>query len=410
MQHGWLHTRSRPFTLLLGLLAVGFVVSIITYPEQAFQASLRGLRLWWDWVFPALMPFLILTEMMMGLGIVHGLGILLEPLMRRVFRLPGAGGWVFAVGVIGGYPLGADACAKLRMREDIGREDAERLAAVSHLCNPMMMIGVVGTGFLHSPEAGLLLAVFHYAAAIAAGFLFRLPRRGTTEALPGRKERLAPRVLRAMDHARARDGRAFGKLLGDAVTQTIQNLMMVGGLIMIFSVAIQLTGLLLGASTAAKWALSLLPGVLEPHLGSYAASRLTGWTAAVQAAVIGGCLAWSGLSLHAQVLGFTRTADIRYGPFLRFRLVHGAIAVILTLLLWEPLGKLVKGAETVFSPAGPLGLGTPRVGYTEGWSFRELAVIWKTSFTLMALLLASMLLVSLLIRLMERAIKSQSRR
>lgn len=422
MQRRWFRTSSRPFTLMLGLLAAAGVISIITYPDQSFQASLQGLRLWWEQVFPALLPVMVATELLLGLGMIHGLGVLLEPLMRRVFRVPGFGGWALAAGLVGGYPLGADAVSKLRKREDIGQAEAERLLSLSHLCNPMLMVGVVGAGFLQSPEAGVMLAILHYASAAAAGLIRRFPE--SAPASGKRKPDGAPRpaegsglrkgkgmsarALRAMQDARSEDGRAFGKLLGDAVSGSIQALMMVGGLIMIFSVTVKIIDLRFGGSALSAWLLRLMPGVLEPHLGAYAFSRTDGWIPSVQAAGIGACLAWSGFSLHAQVLSFMKDTDMRYVPFLRFRLLHAAAAAVLTLFAWEPLGRLLQGTESVFSPSGT-GAGT-LARLSGEWSLREAAAIWGSLFTMLALLLSFMLLLSLAIRMLEHAAGRRNRR
>ena len=64
-----------------GALAGLVVVSIILFPDKAFQSSLEGLTIWWKLVFPALMPFLIMTELLIGFGVIQGTGVLLEPLM-----------------------------------------------------------------------------------------------------------------------------------------------------------------------------------------------------------------------------------------------------------------------------------------------------------------------------------------
>ncbi|WP_438446781.1 nucleoside recognition domain-containing protein [Gorillibacterium sp. sgz5001074] len=412
MLRRWLRLRSRSFTLLFGLLAAGFVITIITYPDQAFQASLQGLKLWWDQVFPALLPVLVITELLLGFGMVHALGVLLEPLMRLVFRLPGPAGWAMAAGMIGGYPLGADATAKLRKRSDIGLAEGQRLLALSHICNPMFIVGVVGAGFLRSPEAGAALAILHVAAAAAAALIQRgyspdaRKRKGSS--LEGNAQVLLPppaggwssRMYRAMSMAHREDGRAFGKLLGDAVTNAIQALMMVGGLMMIFSVAIRLIDIRFGGAAVTPWLTRLLPGLLEPHLGAYAVSGITGWIPAFQAACIGAVLAWSGLSLHAQVMAFARSTGLRYGPFLRFRLLHAATAFVLTLAAWQPLGRLLTGTETVFSPEG--GWSRLPAELPGGWNIREAAALWGGTLTLLVLVLALMLLLSLLIRLLER--------
>jgi sporulation integral membrane protein YlbJ len=400
MQSGNKRSRQYMYTLFLGLVTAAFVVSVITYPEQAFQASLSGLRLWWDWVFPALLPFFIMTELLLGFGLVDGLGVFLEPLMRRVFRLPGSGGWVLATGIAGGYPLSADAAAKLSQQHGVSPAEAERLAALGHLANPMLIVGVVGAGFLHSPESGILLAIIHYLSAIIAGFCTRQRGKQALQASGVRLRRIPHKALRAMEEARLNDGRVFGKMLGDSVTQSVYALLLIGGLIMAFSVAVRLAGLFLGSSTIAQWFLQLAPGVLEPHLGAYAYSTITSWAPALRAAAIGAALAWSGLSVHAQAMGFMQPAGLRYLPFLRFRLLHSALAAGITLLVWQPLTGFIQGTEAVFSPINGWETAS-RLG--EAFGLREMGAVWGASLILLGLVLGVMLLLSLVIRLLEQA-------
>lgn len=68
--------------LLIGLLA-------LLMPGIALEASLKGLSVWWEVLFPALFPFFVLSEVLLGFGIVHLAAALLDPLMRPLFRIPG---------------------------------------------------------------------------------------------------------------------------------------------------------------------------------------------------------------------------------------------------------------------------------------------------------------------------------
>lgn len=57
-------------------------------------------------------------------------------------------------------------------------------------------------------------------------------------------------MLQAMEQAHRRDGRAFGRLLGDSVTSSVQTLMMIGGFIMMFSVIVQVLRLAVPRNSA----------------------------------------------------------------------------------------------------------------------------------------------------------------
>ena len=84
-----------------------------TPPQAALQASIRGLNIWWEVVFPSLLPFFIIAELLISIGVVKFIGVILEPLMRPLFRVPGIGGFVWAMGMASGF-AGAKLSARLR--------------------------------------------------------------------------------------------------------------------------------------------------------------------------------------------------------------------------------------------------------------------------------------------------------
>ena len=77
--------------------------------------------MWWEIVFPSLLPFFIVSEMLIGFGVVRFIGVMLEPLMRPLFRVPGVGGFVWAMGMASGFPAGAKLTARLRQEEQISK-------------------------------------------------------------------------------------------------------------------------------------------------------------------------------------------------------------------------------------------------------------------------------------------------
>ncbi|SDD95972.1 sporulation integral membrane protein YlbJ [Paenibacillus sp. UNCCL117] len=372
-------------TFLLGAGALAFVVSIIVFPDQAFRSSLQGLQLWWKLVFPALLPFLILTELLRGLGLLHGIGVLLEPLFRVVLRIPGIGGFIMAIGFTAGMPAGAAAVGTLRKNGQLTRDEGERLLAASHLLSPVILISVVGVGFLHSAAAGLALAVIHYGSALLLALFhrMRLPSDAETTSYPRDNTGYIRRFFITLEDARARDGRTFGKLLGDAVSSGVQQLFVIGGCMMMFSVLLQAVSLT-GATQAIASALqpagagkllqdpgaflsAAVAGLLEPHLGAFAISQQlnNGASGAVWGyAALSALLAWGGLSSHAQVSSFTAATDLRFSRFMLARLQHGVIAYLVTLVVWHPLYAYFGRDATVSAWA-------PSLSQHNGWLLEQ---------------------------------------
>ena len=62
------YLKSRLTTCILAFGAIFITISMILYPDVAFEAAAHGLMVWFEIVFPALLPFFIGAEIIMGLG------------------------------------------------------------------------------------------------------------------------------------------------------------------------------------------------------------------------------------------------------------------------------------------------------------------------------------------------------
>lgn len=162
----------KPWPAMLGaFLAVALAIFMIVEPAATLEASTTGLKLWFNAVLPALFPFFVVCDLMVALGVVHFMGVILEPVMRPVFRLPGAAGFVVAMGFTSGFPVGAVLTRQLYEQGSLSNHEAERLASFTNNASPLFIIGVVGTGLLHNPVVGYLLAAAHYLSNLLVGFL-----------------------------------------------------------------------------------------------------------------------------------------------------------------------------------------------------------------------------------------------
>ncbi|MBP3964538.1 nucleoside recognition domain-containing protein [Paenibacillus lignilyticus] len=343
-------------TILLACLSILLVASIIVRPDEAFQASLQGLTVWWNLVFPGLLPFLTLLELMLAFGALHGFGALLQPLMRKLFRLPGEAGIAIALGWSGGFPCGAETTAALRRSETVTAPEGQRLLALTHMPSPLFMLLVVGAGFLERPAIGAAIAAAVWASALLTAFLHARfakmkPAAANEPAQPPAAASitlLLKQAAVAMVAARKRDGRTFGKVLGDSVTVSVYKLMAIGGFMMFGAVLVKLTQPLLPEGTPAF----LLPGLIESHIGTYAAasSHFTGglpWNAAAIAAV----LSFGGLSALLQAGSAISGTGLSLKRLAATRLIQSLLAFFLTLAAWKPMSSLAGRIIPAAAPA-----------------------------------------------------------
>lgn len=337
----------------MGLAVIVFTIALVLYPQQGFNAGISGLKMFWDIVFPSLLPFFILAELLLGLGIVHGLGVFLEPLMRPLFSVPGIGAFALSMGLAAGYPMDAVITARFRENGLCSRIEGERMLAFTNTADPLFMITAVAVGMFKSPGLGAIIAIAHYISAFLVGISFKFWGRGSTDNTTD-KVNLQPqrnvfrRAVQEIMKARDEDGRPFGKLMREAVTESFMTLLMICGFIVFFAVMIEILHLsgmmaILGLPIVFLYHLlgingglvnPTLAGFLEIDIGTAQTAAVTGAPLVQKLAVVGGIIAWSGLAVHAQVASVITNTDIRMTPYFLARFLHALLAAVITVVLY----------------------------------------------------------------------------
>ncbi|WP_425517663.1 sporulation integral membrane protein YlbJ [Paenibacillus oenotherae] len=347
--------------------AMLIVLLLTIFPTAALEASIRGLSIWWQVLFPALFPFFVISELLLGFGIVHFIGQMLDPLMRPLFRLPGIGGFVVTMGFVSGYPVGARLTSQIWEQRLITRAEGERLVAFTTSSDPIFLIGAVAVGFFHNAALAPVLAAAHYGGALIIGLMMRFHDRhspGSTASSSARCAHQAPldgrsgsrfiEAVKAMHRARMLDGRPLGTLLQDAIQASLRLMIVVGGLVVFFSVLMEMltqAGTIAALSNGIQYLMAMggLPpslsdavvnGLFEVTLGARESGTALHSGLIHQSAIAAAILSWGGLSVHAQIASLLSRTDLRYRPFLIARFVHSCIAFALVYLLWGLLGPV----------------------------------------------------------------------
>lgn len=346
---------------LLKLIAILIVFfSLMIFPKQVFEASLRGLNAWWTIVFPALLPFFIMSEILIAIGFVQFLGVLLEPVMRPVFRLPGSGAFVLAVGFTSGAPISSIITSDLRRKNLISKNEAERLICFTNNASPLFMFGAVAVGMFKSPEVGVVIALSHYLANIFIGLCLRFwaPRN---QYMHYNSHNLGfKKAVKTLFANNINNTKPLGKMLGDAIKNSINNLTQIGGFIILFSVVIELLTLFNVISILSSFLIlifkplmidlqlanGITSGLVEMTIGSKLIAESTS-SLSLRVAGISLILGWSGLSIHAQAMSMIASTDIRFYPFIIARFCHGILAATISLLIFNPTIFVISNNENL---------------------------------------------------------------
>lgn len=391
-------------SISLAMIVTTMTLALVVFPQESFNASKSGLHMWWQIVFPSLLPFLIISEILISFGVVRFVGVMLEPLMRPLFRVPGVGGFVWAMGLASGFPSGAKFTARLRLEKQISQIEGERLVSFTNSSNPLFIFVAISVGFFHNPNLGLILAVAHYGGNLVVGLIMRFYRQKEEPSFPKKGVKLPSlkTALKEMHRTRLKETRPFGKMLGDAVTSSVHTLLMIGGFIILFSVINQLlyqltitvllanivTGFLHSVSLPTTFSIPFISGLFEMTLGAQLTSTVANPTLLQQTIVTSFILAFSGFSVQAQVASILAETDIRFAPFFFARVMHGFISAFLAFILWDTL-------YIQFSQAEHTSLSYPvnqMIG-TEAFSFYETMLQIGPLITILTLLFYMFILV-----------------
>ncbi|HWI65390.1 MAG TPA: nucleoside recognition domain-containing protein [Symbiobacteriaceae bacterium] len=150
--------RGRISALVWAAAAVLLTLSLVWYPEMALEAAREGMTLFLKVVFPSLLPFFILSEIMLGLGVVHFIGVLFEPHMRPLFNVPGEGAFVLSMGLAAGYPMDAVITSRFRKQDLCTQIEGERMLAFSNTADPVLALLRVMTPAANPRSAGVMQA------------------------------------------------------------------------------------------------------------------------------------------------------------------------------------------------------------------------------------------------------------
>jgi sporulation integral membrane protein YlbJ len=324
--------RKKIFDVLSILAIFVLLAALVAFPQAVTDAAKSGLTLCYNVIVPSLFPFFVLSSLIVETGAAHHIGRAAERVMRPVFNVGGQCAAAFALGFIGGYPVGAKTVIALYESGACTKTEAERLLSFCNNSGPAFIFGVVGAGIFSSGKIGLLLYLAHTLASVIVGILFRNWGKNVS-----RETFLHNPPAKRVSFAAAFSG---------SVVSSFSSTLGICGFVIFFTVFIKLlfiSGFLpaltaiIGKTLAPfglteQWAERLLIGIVEISSGVWslrgAAGQITG-SVAMAAFMLG----WAGLSVHSQVLSFIGESGLSVKTYILGKLAQAVISAAIIFLI-----------------------------------------------------------------------------
>lgn len=332
--------------LLLGLMLSLAVLALIVWPQRSAAAAKDGLLLCYNVIIPSLFPFFVLSSLVVELGMAGYIDRAVERIMRPLFNVPGACASSLVLGLIGGYPVGAQTAVGLYEKGICSKTETERLLAFCNTSGPAFILGVVGAGIFSDSRIGILLYLVHAAAAVCVGVLFRFYKRKETD---GRNCTRAPFYTQRLSAA-----------FTSSVKSSFASILNICAFVVFFTVLIQmlaqagvlrgLAALLAPLGLANPWGERLLTGILEVSSGVWTLAEIGPTPGSVSMAAF--ILGWGGLSVHCQVLSFAGGSGLSMRTYFMGKLLHGGLSAVLAGVLCRVIPLQVKEGSSLIQPTG----------------------------------------------------------
>lgn len=125
---------------------------LLLFPQQAVEAASNGLLLWFHTIIPTLLPFIILSSLLIKLNAIPYLTSFIFPLFHKLFGLSKNGCYAVLIGFLCGYPMGAKITADLLREEKISALEAQFLLSFCNNVSPMFSLSFIIQTSLKCPE------------------------------------------------------------------------------------------------------------------------------------------------------------------------------------------------------------------------------------------------------------------
>ncbi len=304
---------------LVFLLLFNFFL-LLRRADVATNCMREGLQLCARAVVPSLFPFMVLSELLVASGAGEWLTAPLARPLGNLLGLSRKGCCALVLGLVCGFPVGAQCALLAHERGTMSRTECERVLACSSIPSSAFLISTVGTALWKDAKFGVLLYFSAILAALLSGFLLYVVQKR-------RKAETEKVVALPLLPIRFDAG-----MLPHAIKNATMNTLLICAYVVFFSTLSGAIGLILGRFGAKESTHAILSVLLELSGGVSASATLLNRRLA--AILTGAAVGWSGLSIHCQMLTLCDGHNISLRPYFAAKLMQAAVCAFLMYVLF----------------------------------------------------------------------------
>ncbi len=131
------------YQLLFTALSLYLIFLMLRYPALSLEYASTGLTLWFTKMVPTLLPFMILSGIMIRMNLTERFVGLLHPLLHRIYGTSRNGSYTIIMGFLCGFPMGARIVGELYEQHKLSREESALLLSFCNNIGPIYFLSYV---------------------------------------------------------------------------------------------------------------------------------------------------------------------------------------------------------------------------------------------------------------------------
>ena len=251
----------------------------------------------------------IINDILINLNIPYYFYLVFNKLFLKVFKTSGLGAYVFIMSLISGTPSNAYILKELVEERKLSYEEASHFLMFTYFSNPLFLTIMLGSIF--DSKTTLKIILIHYIANIIIGIL----KRGKAPKITHQSFQL---------ETRKRNG-----ILIKSINKSISTLLMILGTVTFYMLLTYIITYPFQNNVLLKTCFS---GFLEITNGLNNLVNVNIYSKIKEIIAIA-IISFGGLSIHTQIKAILEDTQIKYKYFLKGRLLHTMISILLIIII-----------------------------------------------------------------------------
>lgn len=293
--------------MLFSLLFLLLTFFILTQSETSLYYAFYGFSLWYSKMIPSLLPFMIITGILVRMNLTEKFANLVHPLFNLLFRCSKNVSYAILIGFLCGFPMGAKVTAELLKNNKISEEDGRFLLGFCNNIGPVYFCSFV-IPLLHITKP-LPYLFGMYGIPLVYGFILRhtIYKSNSSKII----------------HLDVANVKSIGLLtaMDESIQSSIQSIMMLCGYMILFNL------------------INILPHYILPNIHKFIAPflEITGGLSILQGSYLPFCmtiLAFGGLSCIAQTYNMICSTSLSIKHYIVHKCILTSISGIYYYLIY----------------------------------------------------------------------------